>query len=291
MLSLLCNCSRGISQGQCKDTEGKKCERLISRGAANQILTPFNVDACQGDVLDEHFQGMSDVKNDVPLNSIPSISEEGRKIVLNEDQADLNAAAVPANYSEWLQHKIETAKQESGHLAVPELAEQCEEGSIGFDKSRALNEVSVDQALVESCVVYEDALLGSVSRLGMVDGPQLVAALHGDTSLIQVTPPLQLRIEDGSGVGLSAEYEALPGFEAMGCLPSSSIAWLPCPQKGYAAPGAAVGAAVGNEHQENVFGKWAREGEGRGEYAGGKGDHSALFKTPVRLSKKQFIGR
>ena len=223
MLSLLCNCSRGISQRQWKDTEGKKCERLISRGAANQILTPFNVDACQGDVLDEHFQGMSDVKNDLSLHSIPSVWEEGKKIVLNEDQAELNAAAVPANYSEWLQHKIETAKQEGGRLAVPELAEQCEEGNIGSDKSMALidDEVSVDQALVESCVVDEDALLGSVSRLGIVDGPQLVPALHGDTSLIQVTPPLQLRIEDESWVGLSAEYEALPGFEAMGCLCSS----------------------------------------------------------------------
>jgi hypothetical protein len=146
---------------------------------------------------------MSDVKIDVPLNSIPSILEEGRKIVLNEDQAELNAAAVPANHSEWLQHKIETAKQEGGRLAVPELAEQCEEGSIGFDKSRALNEVSVDQALVESCVVYEDALLVSVSRLGMVDGPQLVSALHGDSTLTQVIPPLQLRIEDGSCMGLS----------------------------------------------------------------------------------------
>ena len=243
-------------------------------------------------MLDEHFQGTSDVMNDLPFHSILSVLEEGRTIVLNEDQAELNAAAVLANYSEWLQHKIETAKQEYGRLAFPELAVQCEEGSICFDKRRALIDAfSGDQALVESCVVDEDALLGSVSRLGMVDGPQLVSALHGDTTLIQVTPPLQLRIEDGSCVGLSAEYEALPGFEAMGCLPSSSIAWLPCPQKGYAAPGAAVGAAVGNEHQENVFGKWAREGEGRGEYAGGKGDHSALFKTPARLSKKQFIGR
>jgi hypothetical protein len=36
-----------------------------------------------------------------------------------------------------------------------------------------------------------------------------------------------------------------------------------------------------------VFG----EGEGRGEYAGGKGDHPALLKTLVRLSKNHFIGR
>jgi hypothetical protein len=217
---------------------------------------------------------MSQVKNDVPLNSFPSISEEGRKIVLNEDQGELNAAAVPANYSEWLQHKIETAKQESGRLAVPELAEQCEEGSIGFDKSRVLiNEVSVDQVLVESCVVDEDVLLVSVSRLRIVDGPQLVSALHGDTSLIQVIPPLQLRIKDGSCVGLSAEYEALPGFEAMGCLRSSSIAWLPCPREGHAAPGADVGAAVGSMHRENV--SWKRAGgrdggeEGQGEYQRG----------------------
>ena len=268
MLSLLCDSSRGISQGQRKDTEGKKRERLISRDAAKQILTPFNIDPRQGDVLDEHFQGMSYVKNDLPLNSIPSISEEGRKIVLNEDQAELNAAAVPANYSEWLQHKIETAKQEGGRLAVPELAEQCEEGSIGPDKRRALidDEVSVDQALVESCVVDEDALLVSVSRLGMVDGPQLVSALHGDTTLVQVTPPLQLRIEDGSCVGLSAEYEALPGFEAMGCLRSSFIAWSPCPQERYSAPCAAVGAAVGRMRQEKVSWKRARGGDGQGEY-------------------------
>ena len=271
-MSLLCNSSRGISQGQRKDTKGKKCERLISCGAGNQILTPFHIDARQGDelVLDEHFQGMSDVKNDLLLNSIPDVSEEGRKIVLNEDQAELNAAAVPANYSEWLQHKIETAKQEGGRLAVPELAEQYEEGSIGFDKSRVLiNEVSVDQALVESCVVDEDALLVSVSRLGMVDGPQLVYALHGDTTLFQLTPPLQLRIEDRSCVGLSAEYEALPGFEAMGCLRSSSIAWLQCPQKGHTASGAAVGAAVGSMHREKVSWKRAGGGDGRGEYRRG----------------------
>ena len=141
---------------------------------------------------------------DLPLHSISSVSEEGRKIVHNEDQAELNAAAAPTDSSEWMQHKIETAKQECGHLAVPELAEQCEEGSIGFDRSRALiNELSVDQALVESCVVDEEASLVSISRLGMVDGLQLVSALHGDTTLIQVTPPLQLRIEDGSCVGLS----------------------------------------------------------------------------------------
>jgi hypothetical protein len=267
-MSLLCNCSRGISQGQCKDTEGKKYERLISCGAANQILTPFHIDARQGDelVLDEHFQGMSDVKYDLLLNNIPSVSEEGRKIVLNEDQAELNAAAVPANYFEWLQLKIETAKQEGGRLAVPELPEQCEEWSIGFDKSRAsINEVSVDQALVESCVVDEDALRESASRVGVVDGLQLVSALHGDTALIQVTHPLQLRIEDGSCVGLSAEYEALPGFEAMGCLRSSSIARLQCPQKGHATSGAAVGAAVGSMHREKV--SWKKPGgvDGRGE--------------------------
>jgi hypothetical protein len=40
-----------------------------------------------------------------------------------------------------------------------------------------------------------------------------------------------------------------------------------------------------------VSGKRAGEGEGRGEYAGCKGDHSALLKTPARLLKKQFIGR
>jgi hypothetical protein len=266
MLSLLCDCSRGISQGQCKDTEGKKYERLISCGAANQILTPFHIDARQGDVLDEHFQGTSDVKNDLPLQSIPSISEQGRKIVLNEDQAELNAAAVSANYSEWLQHKIETAKQEYGRFAVPELAEQCEEGSIGFDKSRALiNAVSADQALFESCVVDEDTLRESASRLGMVDGLQLASALHGDTSLIQVTPPLQLRIEDGSCVGLSIDYEALPGFEVTGCLSSRSIPRSPCPQEGHAAPGAAIGAAVGRMHQEKVSWKRAGGGDGQGE--------------------------
>jgi hypothetical protein len=270
MLSLLCDTSRGISQGQRKYTEGKKRERLISRGAAKQILTPFHIDARQGDALDEHFQGMSDVKNNLPLHSVLSVLEEGRKIVLNEDQTELNAAAVPANYSKWLQHIFETAKQEGGRLAVPELAEQCEEGSIGFDKSRAsINEVSVDQALVESCVVDEDTLRESASRLGMVDGPQLVSALHWDTSLIQVTWPLKLRIEDRSCVGSSAEYKALPGFEEMQCLRSSSIAWLQCPQKGHAASGAAVGAAVGRMHREKVSWKRARGGDGQGEYRRG----------------------
>jgi hypothetical protein len=285
MLSLLCDSSRGISQGQRKHTEGKKRERLISREAANQILTPFNVDTRQGDVLDEHFQGMSDVKNDFPLYSIPSISEEGRKIVLNEDQADLNADAVPANYSEWLQHKIETAKQEGGRLAVPELAEQCEERNIGFDKSMALidDEVSFDQALVESCVVDEDALRESAARLGrMVDGLQLISALHGDTTLIQATPHLQLRIKDGSCMGLSAKYEALPGFEAMGCLPSSSIAWLPYPRERHAAPGVAVGAAVGSMHREKV--SWKKPGggdgggDGQGEYQ--RGRRGEIIKRP-----------
>jgi hypothetical protein len=230
---------------------------------------------------------MSDVKNDLLLHIIPSVSEEGRKIVLNEDQTEVNAAAVLANYSEWLQHKIETAKQEGGRLAVPELAEQCEEGSIGFDKSRALidDEVSVDQALFESCVVDEDTLRESASRLGIVDGPQLVSALHGDTSLIQVTPPLLLRIEDGSCVGLSAEYEALPGFEVTGCFRSNYIPRLPCPQERLAAPGVTVGAALGNEHRENVSGKRAREREGQGEYAGGKGDHSA-YKRPLCECRK-----
>ena len=131
----------------------------------------------------------------------------------------------------------------------------------------------------------------SASRLGVVDGLQVVSALHGDIALIQVTPALQLRIEDGGCVGLRAEYKALPGFEVTGCLRSSSILPSPCPEERLAAPGVAVGGAVGNEHRENVSGKRAGEGEGQGEYAGGKGDHSALFKTPVRLSKKQFIGR
>ena len=229
----------------------------------------IRVNTHQGDVCDEHFHGMSDVKNNLPLYS-----------VLNKDQADVNAAAAPTDSSEWLQHKIETAKQECGRLTAPKLVVRHEEGDSCLDKSRAFNELSVDQALRVSA-----------SRLGMVHGPQLVSALLGDTALIQVTPPLQLRIEDGGCVGLRPEYKALPGFEVTGCLRSSSILWSPCPQERLAAPCVAVEAAVGNEHRENMSGKRAREREGRGEYAGGKGDHSALLKTPVRLSKKQFIGR
>jgi len=65
----------------------------------------IHVNTRQGDVCDEHFHGMSDVKNNLPLYS-----------VLNKDQAELNAAAAPTDSSEWLQHKIErqreTAKQE-----------------------------------------------------------------------------------------------------------------------------------------------------------------------------------
>ena len=200
-----------------------------------------------GDVCDEHFHGMSDVKNNLPLYS-----------VLNEDQTERNAAAAPTDSSEWLQHKIETAKQECGRLTAPKLVVRHEEGDSCLDKSRALNELSVDQALRVSA-----------SSVGVVDGLQLVSALHGDTALIQVTPPLQLRIEDGSCVGLSAEYKALPGFEAMGCLRSSVIAWSPCPQKGHAAPGAAVGAAVGSMHREKVSWKRAGGGDGQGEYRQG----------------------
>jgi hypothetical protein len=190
---------------------------------------------------------MSDVKNNLPLYS-----------VLNKDQAELNAAAAPTDSSEWLQHKIQTAKQECGRLTAPKLVVRHEEGDSCLDKSGALNELSVDQALRVSA-----------SRVGVVDGLQLVSALHGDTALIQVTPPLQLRIEDGSCVGLSAEYEALPGFEAMGRLRSSFIAWSPCLQKGHAAPGAAVGAAVGSMHQKKVSWKVAGGGDGQGEYRWG----------------------
>jgi hypothetical protein len=229
----------------------------------------IRVNTRQGDVCDEHFHGMSDVKNNLPLYS-----------VLNKDQAELYAAAAPTDFSEWLQLKIETAKQECGRLTAPKLVVRHEEGDSYLDKSRAFNELSGDQALRVSA-----------SGLGIVHGPQLVSALLGDTALIQVTPPLQLRIEDGGCVGLRPEYKALPGFEVTGYLRSSSIPWSPCPQERLAAPGVAVGAAVGNEHRENMFGKRAGEGEGRGEYAGGKGDHPALFKTPVQLSKKQFIGR
>ena len=220
----------------------------------------IHVNTHQVDVCDEHFHGMSDMKNNLPLYS-----------VLNKDQAELNAAAAPTDSSEWLQHKIETAKQECG-LTAPKLVVCHEEGDS--------NELSVDQAL----------RVGA-SRLGIVHGPQLVSALLGDTALIQVTPPLQLRIEDGGCVGLRPEYKTLPGFEVAGCLRSSSIPWSPCPQERLAAPGVAVGAAVGNEHRENVSGKRAGEGEGQGEYAGGKGDHSALLRSPAQLSKKQFIGR
>ena len=116
-----------------------------------------------------------------------------------------------------------------------------------------------------SCVVDEDALQVSASRLGKVDGPQLVSSLHGDTTLIQVTPPLQLRIEEGGCVGLSAEYEALPGFEVTGRLRSSSISWLPCPQERLKTPGAAVGAAVGSMNREKVSWKKAGGGDRRGE--------------------------
>jgi hypothetical protein len=206
----------------------------------------IHVNTRQGDVCDEHFHSMSDVKNNLPLYS-----------VLNTDQAELNAAAAPTDSSEWLQHKIETAKQECGRLTAPKLEVRHEEGDSCLDKSRALIDAhNVDQALRVSA-----------SRLGIVHGPQLVSALLGDTALIQVTPPLQLRIEDGGCVGLRAEYKALPGFEVTGCLCSSSIPWSPCLQKRLAAPGVAVGAAVGNEHRENVSGKRASEGEGRGEYA------------------------
>ena len=241
----------------------------VSLHVTNKSI-PLDTHLC--DVCNQHFHGISDA--DIPLNSIPIDLEEGRKIVRQEDQAELNAAAVLANYSEWLQHKIETAKQEGGRLAVPELAEQCEEGSIGFRKS-VIDELSADLVLVKSYVVYEDALRESASRVGVVNGLQLVSALHGDTALIQVTIPLQLRIEDGGCVGLCAEYEALPGFEAMGCLRSSFIAWSPCPQKGHAAPGAAVGAAVGSMHREKVSWKKPCGGDGRGEYRRGyrKGYH------------------
>ena len=209
---------------------------------ANEAI---HVNTRQGDVCDEHFHGMSDVKNNLPLYS-----------VLNKDQAELNAAAAPTDSSEWLQLKIETAKQECGRLTAPKLVVRHEEGDSCLDKSRAL--ISVDQALRVSA-----------SRLGIVHGPQLVSALLGDTALIRVTPPLQLRIEDGGCVGLRAEYKALPGFEAMGCLPSSSIAWLQCPQRGHAAPGVAVGAAVGRMQREKVSWKRARGGDGQGEYRRG----------------------
>ena len=128
----------------------------------------IHVNTRQGDVCDEHFHGMSDVKNNLPLYS-----------VLNKDQAELNAAAAPTDSSEWLQHKIETAKQECGRLTAPKLVVRHEEGDSCLDKSRALNELSVDQALRVSA-----------SRVVVVDGLQLVSALHGDSTLIQVTPPL-----------------------------------------------------------------------------------------------------
>ena len=121
----------------------------------------IHVNTRQGD---EHFHGMSDMKNNLPLYS-----------VLNKDQAELNAAAAPTDSSEWLQHKIETAKQECGRLTAPKLVVRHEEGDSCLDKSRAL--INVDQALRVSA-----------SRLGIVHGPQLVSALLGDTALI--TPPL-----------------------------------------------------------------------------------------------------
>jgi hypothetical protein len=207
---------------------------------------------------------MSDVKNNLPLYSV----------LLNKDQVELNAAAAPTDSSECLQHKIETAKQECVRLTAPKLVVRHEEGDSCLNKSRAFNKRSVDQALRVSA-----------SRLGMVHGPQLVSALLGDTALIQVTPPLQLRIEDGGCVGLRAEYKARPGFEVAGCLRSSSIPWSTCPQERLAAPGVAVGAAVGKEHRENMSGKRAGEGEGRGEYVGGKGDHSA-YQRPLCNCRK-----
>ena len=125
----------------------------------------IHVNTCQGDVCDKHFHGMSDVKNNLPLYR-----------VLNKDQAELDAAAALTDSSEWLQHKIETSKQEGGRLAVPELAVQFEERSIGFHKS-VIDELSADLVFVKSCVVYEDALRESASRLGVVDGLQLVLSL------------------------------------------------------------------------------------------------------------------
>jgi hypothetical protein len=236
----------------------------VSLHVANKSV-PLDTRLC--DVCNQHFHGIFDAG--LPLNSVPKGLEEGRKIVLKEDQADsLNAAAAQANSSGWLQHKFETAKQEWGRLPVPELIEKHEEGDSGFHKS-LIDELSADLVLVKSCVFYEDALLVSASKLGVVDGLQLVSALHGDTALIQVTPPLQLRIEDGSCVGLSAEYKALPGFEATRCLRSSSIPRSPCPQKRLAAAGAAVGAAVGRMHREKVSWKRARGGDGQGEYQRG----------------------
>jgi hypothetical protein len=123
--------------------------------------------------------------------------------------------------------------------------------------------------LVGSCVVDEEALRVSSTRLGVVDGPQLVSALHGDTTLIQVTPPLQLRIEDGGCVGLSVKHEALSDFEVTGRLRSSSISWLPCPQERLKTPGAAVSAAVGSINREKVSWKRAGGGKRRGEYRRG----------------------
>ncbi|GMI47449.1 hypothetical protein TrCOL_g9426 [Triparma columacea] len=231
------------------DVEVGKAKHIAVEEAAegSRVVPPFVADEAihintrQGDVCDEHFHGMSDVKNNLPLYS-----------VLNKNQAELNAAAAPTDSSEWLQHKIETAKQECGRLTAPKLVVRHEEGDSCLNKSRAFNELRVDQALRVSA-----------SRLGIDHGPQLVSALLGDTALIQVTPTLQLRIEDGGCVGLRAEYKALPGFEVAGCLRSSSIPWSPWLQERLAAPGVAVGAAVGNEHRENVSGKRAGEGEGR----------------------------
>ena len=119
---------------------------------ANKSI-PLDTRLC--DVCNQHFHGIPDAE--LPLNSVPKDLEEGRKIVLKEDQAELKAAATQANYSEWLQHKIETAKQESGRLAVPELAEKHEEGDSGFHKS-SIDELSADLVLVKSSVFYEDAL-------------------------------------------------------------------------------------------------------------------------------------
>ena len=81
------------------------------------------------DVRDEHFHAMSDVKN-VPLKSTPNDFKEGKNKVLNEDQAELNAAAAPVISMESLQQEFERdVRKEIGTSEV-------EVGTISYEADR-----------------------------------------------------------------------------------------------------------------------------------------------------------
>ncbi|GMH60218.1 hypothetical protein TrRE_jg248, partial [Triparma retinervis] len=72
---------------------------------------------------------MSDVKN-VPLKSTPNDFKEGKNKVLNEDQAELNAAAAPVISMESLQQEFERdVRKEFGTSEV-------EVGTISYEADR-----------------------------------------------------------------------------------------------------------------------------------------------------------